>query len=72
MKDERFLTGEDFYQAHLVLKEKLGMTDKDIAKALGCGVNQPVRWSRIGAPLYIALAINALLNGVGPWKPRGR
>jgi len=70
--DERFLTGEEFDKARETLQKKLGMDGYDISEALGCGKNQPARWSRLGAPRYIALAINALLKGVKPWKPRGR
>ena len=65
---KRFLSGRDFEAALELFKER-GVSADQLCKRLECGNNQARRWSAIGAPRYIALALTALLAGLPPWKP---
>jgi hypothetical protein len=45
-----------------------GMTEKEIAKMLGCGVNSMTRWKWYDPPFYIGLAIAAIEADLKPWR----
>ena len=47
---------------------RMGWTDTRAARELGCGRNSISNWTRPGArvPRYIALACQALANGLPP------
>jgi hypothetical protein len=55
------MTAEKFAEWVAYMKEKHGLTSRQLAELLGCGVNQIRRWSDYGAPLYIGMAISYLL-----------
>jgi hypothetical protein len=65
---KRFLSGRDFEAALELFKER-GVSADQLCKRLECGNNQARRWSAIGAPRYIALALTALIAGLPPWRP---
>jgi hypothetical protein len=67
---KRFLSGRDF-EAALVLLEGRGIDKKGLCRHLACGEHQPERWTKIGAPRYVALALTAILEGRPPWTPKG-
>ena len=46
-----------------------GISANELHKIFECGSNQPRRWSRIGAPRYVALALAAVLRGISPMVP---
>jgi len=68
MTDYRYLSGKQFAPALALLKAR-GVSANEQNRQRGCGNNQPRRWAREGAPLYIALALSALLAGLPPWRP---
>jgi transcriptional regulator with XRE-family HTH domain len=54
------MTSADFAAFVALCKERYGWTKTELAKRLGCGINQINIWSEKGAPLYIELACSAL------------
>lgn len=44
-----------------------GLSEHQIATALGCGRNSITRWKRYPAPYYIGLAVAALEKKLKPW-----
>jgi transcriptional regulator with XRE-family HTH domain len=54
------MTAADFAAFVALCKERRGWTKTELAKRLGCGINQINIWSEKGAPLYIGLACAAL------------
>ena len=45
-----------------------GVSERELAKMLGCGVNSMTRWKWYDPPYYIGLAIAAIEAGLHPWK----
>ena len=60
------------FAAWVALMQERGLSYAQIAKALGCGVNQIARWQDRRAPLYIGLAVSALMFNLPPWRPGRR
>lgn len=63
----RRMTGEEMAAWMEQMGVMRGWSGRDCARELGVGVNQPTTWSRLGAPYYIALACQALIDGVPPY-----
>ena len=45
-----------------------GVSGRELAKVLGCGVNSITRWQWYDPPRYIGLAVAAVEAGLKPWK----
>jgi hypothetical protein len=65
---KRFLSGRDFEAALDFFKQR-GLSAAQLCKLLECADNQTRRWSRLGAPRYIALALAAIRWNRPPWRP---
>lgn len=50
---------------------RMGWSDSEAARRLGCGRNSIRFWRQRGAPLYIGLAAAALAFGLPAWKQAG-
>lgn len=60
------------FAAWVDLMQERGLSYVLIAKSLGCGINQIARWQTRRAPLYIGLAVAALMFNLPPWRPGGK
>jgi len=58
------------FRAFLSLCKERGLSEWQAAELLGCGRNSITTWKRKDAPLYIALAISALEEGLKPWTAK--
>jgi hypothetical protein len=47
---------------------RMGWSDSEAARRLGCGRNSIRFWRQRGAPLYIGLACTTLALGYSAWK----
>lgn len=62
------MTAADFSAWVALMKATRGWSKTRCASELDCGINQIARWSRTGAPGYIALACSAICQGFPPWR----
>ena len=56
------------FQAWVNLCRDEGMTEREVAELLGCGVNSVTRWKRRDSPIYIGLAVAAIEARLDPWR----
>lgn len=61
------MTPEQFSAWLALMGTERGWHKKECARRLGASRQSMANWSKTGPPLYIALAITALMTNLPPW-----